>query len=119
MELPTLDGLVKAVGISPTLLEQKCSDEHLKAISLFLDWRRVAPHLELDETDINDIESKKTDSEKRLATLQKWKLKYSYLATYKVLVEALRKVGCADHAERVCQLLKPHVHTDPHTKGLQ
>ena len=116
MELPTLDGLVKAAGISPTLLEQKCSDEHLKATSFFLDWRRVAPHLELDET---DIESKKTEPEKRLATLQQWKMKYGYLATYKALVEVLLKVQYADHAEKVCQLLKPHVHADPHAKGLQ
>ena len=113
---PTLDGLLKEVGIPMSLLEQRCSDDHLTSISLFLYWRKVAPHLGLDETDIEEIDSKKIEPEKRLEMLQKWKMKKSYLATFKVLVEALLKVGCADHAERVCRLLQPQMHTD---EGLQ
>ena len=79
--------------------------------SLFLDWRRVAPHLGLDKTDIEEIESKKIESEKRLEMLQKWKLKYSYLATFKVLVQVLLKLRCAEHALKVCKLLHSQVHT--------
>ena len=106
-----MDGVLKKVGIPQTLLDQKCSDEHISSISLFLDWRRVAPHLGLKKPDIDEIESKKTDSEKRLETLQQWKMKYGYLATYEALVQVLLKVGNADHAERVCQLLQTQVHT--------
>ena len=111
MEPPTLDGLVKKLDIPLSLLDQECSDDHLKSISLYLDWRRVAPHLGLDMTDIEEIESKKTDFEKRLETLQKWKMQYSYLATFKALVQVLLKVRCADHALRVCKLLQPQEHT--------
>ena len=111
MEPPTLDGLVKKLGIPLSLLDQECSDDHLKSISLYLDWRRVARHLGLDMTDIEEIESKKTDFEKRLETLQKWQMKYAYMATYKALVEVLLKLGCAGHAVRVCQLLPPQGHT--------
>ena len=112
MEPPTLDGLVERVGIQPpSLLEQSCSDEHLNSISLFLDWRRVAPHLGLKQPDIEEIESKKTEPEKRLETLQKWKMKYGYCATYKALVQVLLKVENASHAERVCRLLQAQVHT--------
>ena len=111
MEPPTLHDLVKHADISPTLLDRECLDDHLTSISLFLDWRRVAPHLGLDKTDIEEVESKKTDSEKRLETLQKWKLKYSYLATFKVLVQVFLKVGSAEHALKVCKLLQSQVYT--------
>ena len=111
MEPPTLDDIVKKIGIHPTFLDRSCSDDHLTRISLFLDWRRVAPHLRLKRPDIDEIESKKTEPEKRLETLQKWKMKYGSNATFKVLVEVLLRVECADHAERVCQLLQPQAHT--------
>ena len=104
---PTLEELVKKVRISLDLLDQKCSDEHLKSISLFLDWRSVAPHLGLSERDIEDIEfEKKKESERRLKTLQMWKMKYGYKATLKKLAEVLLKVENADDAERVCCLLQ-------------
>ena len=108
-EPPTLQEMVEELRIPPFLLEQTCSDDHLKCISLFLDWRRVAPHLGLSETDIEEeIEfGKKTGSEKRLKTLQLWKGKFGYRAKYCDLVQVLLKVGNADHAERVCRLLQP------------
>ena len=106
MEPPTLEELVKKVGISLHLLDQKCSDDHLRSISLFLDWRSVAPHLGLSERDIEAIEfDKKTEDERRLAVLQKWKRKYGYKATLKRLVAVLLAVGNADDAEQVCCLL--------------
>ena len=114
MEPPTLDGLVKEVRIPPALLDQKCSDEHLKSISGFLDWRIVAPYMGLSETDIQDIDiDKRAEPEKRLKALQKWKMKYGYVATFKNLVQVLLKVGNADHAEEVCRLLQeqPQVQT--------
>ena len=111
MEPPTLDDLVERLNIPLGLLDQACSDDHFASISLYLDWRRVAPHLGLDKTDIAEIESKMTDSEKRLETLQKWQMKFAYKTTYRVLVQVLLKVGCAGHAERVCRLLQPQAHT--------
>ena len=104
---PTLEQLVKKVGISLDLLDQKCSDEHLRSISLFLDWRRVAPHLGLSERDIKNIEfEKRTETERRLKVLQMWKNKYSYEATLKNVTVALLAVGNADDAEQVCRLLQ-------------
>ena len=104
---PTLEELVKKVRISLDLLDQKCSDEHLKSISLFLDWRSVAPHLGLSERNIEDIEAdKKKESERRFKTLQTWRKKYGYKATLKKLAEALLSVENADDAERVCCLLQ-------------
>ena len=110
--LPTLEGILREVGISEVVLERKCSDEHLKSISLFLDWRSVAPHLGLSERDIEDIKSENTtESERRLKVLQVWKRKYGYAATLKKLVVALLKVENTLDAEQVCRLLKTHTDT--------
>ena len=110
MEPPTLEELVKKAGISVDLLDQPCSDEHLKSISLFLHWRNVTPHLGLSEVDIEDIKSGEgTEPERRLKALLKWKTKYSFKATLKILVEVLLMVGNADNAGRVCYLLKSQV----------
>ena len=106
MDPPTLAELLKEVGISPDLLDQKCSDVHLFSISSDLDWRTVAPHLGLDTTAISDIDCKKTEPEKRVETLQKWKKKFGFRAKIRMLVEKLLESGNADHAEKVCRLLK-------------
>ena len=93
--------------MSPKLLEQKCSDKHLKSISLFLDWRSVAPHLGLSERNIEAIEAeKRRESERRLVVLRKWKQKYGFKATLRNLAAVLLKVENADDAERVCALLQ-------------
>ena len=103
---PTLEELVKKVHISLDKLDEKCSDEHLKSISLFLDWRSVAPHLGLSERDIEDIETEnRRESERRLKVLQKWKMKYGYKANFKNLVAILLAVENADDAGQVCALL--------------
>ena len=107
MELSTLEGVVKEVRISLDLLEQKCSDEHLKSISLFLDWRSVAPHLGLSERDIEAIEvENRRELERSLKVLQKWKRMFGYTATFRKLVEAILVVRNAEDAEKVCRLLK-------------
>ena len=109
---PTLDDLLKELRITPTLLDQRCSNEHLNSFSLFLDWRRIAPFLGLSEMDIQEIETdKKTEAEKRLKTLQNWKRKFGYKAKFTLLVETLLDVGNAEDAEKVCRVLQPQVHT--------
>ena len=113
MEPPTLEEVVKKVGISQDQLDQTCSDEHLKSISLFLDWRNVAPHLGLSRIDIKDTESEnRTESERRLEVLQKWKTKYGFKATLKSLVMVLLTVGNAHDAEEVCRLLQLQAGTE-------
>ena len=103
----TLEELVKEVGVAPETLDKKCSDDHLRSISLFLDWQTVAPHLGLSEADQEEIESDgKKDSVKRLKTLMKWKAKFAFKATYGRLIKVLLTTGRADHAEEVCKLLK-------------
>ena len=106
MNPPTLAELVTEVGISSAILNRKCSDADLIRISKDLDWRTVAPHLGLNPTEIGDIDCKRTESEKRVETLQKWKKKLGFRANFRALVKTLMETGNADHAEKVCRSLK-------------
>ena len=107
-EKVTIDELVEAVGLLPEQLDQKCSDDHLNSLSQFLDWRRIAPHIGLNDTDQSDIERDgKDESERRLKALQKWKTRFGFKATYQKLVQAYLAIDNADHAERVCRVLTP------------
>ena len=108
---PTLKDLLDELRISPNLLDQTCSDEHLREISLFLDWRGVAPHLGLNERDIDHIESKRTEPVKSLETLQMWKRKYGFRAKFKMLLDVLMKIGNAEQAEKVCRILRAQVYS--------
>ena len=71
-------------GVPRAKLDQECSEEHVKDISLFLEsWETLAPHLNLKGTDIEEIDKdKRTEQEKRLKILQKWKERFIFLATY-------------------------------------
>ena len=111
------DMAVREVGVAPESLDKRCSDDHLRSVSLFLDWQTVAPHLGLSETDQEEIESDgKKNPAKRLKTLVKWKGKFAFKATYKSLIEVLLTTGKANHEEEVCKLLKGiTVHTEAAT----
>ena len=76
-------------------------------ISLFLaNWQTVAPLLGLTETDEEDVEEEENKTQdKRYKTLQRWKNKNLFKATYRVLVDVFLKLGRADLAEKVCRLL--------------
>ena len=102
----TFEELIAYVGISADELNKPCSDEHITSISLFLtNWQTVAPHLGLTETDEEDVEEEgKKMQDKRYKTLQRWKDKNLFKATYRVLVDVFLKLGKANLAE-VCRLL--------------
>ena len=104
----TLEELVKEVGVPPEKLNDSISDDHLRAIAIFLTaWRKVAAYLELSETDLEDIEQEEKDEHmKKLKALQKWKGKFGFKATYQKLVEVLLSLAMADVAEKVCRLLQ-------------
>ena len=72
-------------------------------ISRFLDWRRVTPYLGLDDIDLRQIDSKRTEHEKGPETLRLWKEKYGFKAKFKILVDALLRIGNAEQAEKVCK----------------
>ena len=103
----TFSELAKEFNISKANLNKRCADEHLKSISHFLDWRATAPHLGLSPTEIQDIEDEDRKSEvRRLKTLQRWNSKCCFKATYRKLIEVFLDMGRADHAEKLCIILR-------------
>ena len=96
----------RADKIPEGVLNKAVSDEHIIEISTFLEsWKLVGPHLDLSQGEIEAVERDgKTEAEKRLLTLQKWKQVLFFKATYKKLVEALLTVRRTDQAGKVCQI---------------
>jgi len=104
----TLEELLKEVSVHPEKLNESISDDHLHEIAILLtSWRTVATHLELSESDLDDVEREEKDEQmKKLKALQKWKGKIGFKATYRKLVEVLLSLAMADVAEKICLLLK-------------
>ena len=102
-----LEELLKEVGVCLEKLNESISDDHLHAIALFLtSWQTVASKLSLNEIDQDAIEREgKSEEDKKRKVLQKWKGKFAFKATYRMLVEAL-SLAKADVAEKACRLLK-------------
>ena len=104
----TLEELLKEVSVHPEKLNESISDDHLHEIAILLtSWRTVATHLELSESELDDVEREEKDEQmKKLKALQKWKRKIGFKATYRKLVEVLLSLAMADVAEKICLLLK-------------
>ena len=102
----TVEELKEYYKIPEGVLNKAVSDEHIIEISTFLEsWKLVGPHLDLSQGEIEAVERDgKTEAEKRLLTLQKWKQVLFFKATYKKLVEALLTVRRTDQAGKVCQI---------------
>ena len=96
------------VSVHPEKLNESVSDDHLRAIAIFLtSWRKVATYLGLSENDLGDVEQEgKDEQDKRIKVLQIWKGKFAFKATYRMLVEVLLQLAKADVAEKVLLLLK-------------
>ena len=104
----TLEELLEEVGVHPGKLNESISIDHLCEIALFLtSWRTVAIYLGLNQIDLDDIEQEgKDEQDKRLKALQIWKGKFSFKATYRMLVDVLLSLAMAHVAEKVLHLLQ-------------
>ena len=108
MAAVTLVDCVREFNVPVELLDKRVSDEHIRAVSRFLQWRKVAPYLMLDDPEIEAVElDGNNEEERRYKSLQTWKRKFAFKAVYKRLIEALLECGRADHAEKVFKLLAP------------
>ena len=103
----TVEELEQHYKIPEGVLNEEVSDEHIKEISTILDsWNLIASHLDLSKGEIEAVDkNRKTEEEKRLLMLQKWKQALFFKATYKKLLEALLTVRRADQAGKVCQMI--------------
>ena len=103
----TLDDCIQHFDLAAEDLDATCSDEHILSVSSLLDWKGVARYLKLTDSEVDAVDSDGRDEQdKRHKTLQKWKSKFAFKATYRNLIQALLDSGRGDHAEEVCKLLQ-------------
>ena len=96
----TLDELIEYLGIEEQVLNQRLMDNHLKEVASLLS--------KCEDTDIPLLKLSKRDFSSEstiLRSLQAWKRKYLFRATYKRLVEELLSCGNAELAEEVCNII--------------
>lgn len=92
--------------IPDSVLEQRCRDEHLCLLSLELNWREVAPFLQLTPMQIMDITVDcHCESERRIAALRVWMETFGDMATYGKLIGALLECRLRTQARNICQQL--------------
>ena len=89
------------------ILELECSSEMLPNLANFVvNWRVLSFHLKLTEAEIAAIdEDNHTVDEKRIGMLVKWRGRFAFRATYRVLVQALLDCGRVSDAVDMCKAL--------------
>ena len=96
------------VGLQPATLDTPVKESGFLSLASFVDpWRLVFFEL-LAATDISDVDAEnvgRSEQEKRVACLRKWKSRYGAEATYRVLVQSALKCGHVDNAEGICRQL--------------
>ncbi len=102
------------------LQEEDCnkpiSDSHLAKISQSIceKWRLLPSHLKMEPIVTKDIDREsKSEEEKRLEFLKRWKQERGLDATYKELINALLEIQCRRDAEKVCELLRKFLSAPP------
>ena len=98
--------LLKKFELTEELLGKQCSDDHLTAISRFVSWDTVGPHL-VSRQDMKDIRMNGRDEQdRRVLLINKWEDKGSE-ATYNAIVTAMLKAEKKKEAGVVLKLLRP------------
>ena len=94
-------------GVDQVKLDQPCRGKHLNKISgSIARWEELAPYLDLDEVEIEDIkEGHSSPKRRRQAMLGKWKEKNGTKATYRKLAKIFSSQGRRNLVEELCKIL--------------
>ena len=94
------------VGLLPETLDTPVKESAFLSIASFVDpWRLVFFEM-LTPTDITDVDAEnRSEQEKRVACLRKWKSMRGAEATYRVIIQSVVKCGHVDKAEAICRQL--------------
>ncbi len=108
MASPSVDDLLRLCGLSDEELNKEITRDRFHEIGpSLLEWRLLAPILNLTQLDVEDIEKDNRGEElKRNKFLSVWKRKQCEHATYRALVVALCKIERREDARKVCEVLK-------------
>ena len=100
--------IAERVGVRPEVLDTPVKESAFLSLASFVDpWRLVFFEL-LAPTDISDVDAEnvgRSEQEKRVASLRKWKSRYGAEATYRVIIQSVVKCGHVDKAEAMCRQL--------------
>lgn len=80
-------------------------DDLAEVSSNIADHEMLGPTLGLKADDMAAIHEKNSQDIQRLTVLTKWKQRFVWKATYRVLIEALLRRGRADCAQNMCEML--------------
>ena len=94
------------VGLSAEELSKPCDDRLFPLLANFVHpWRLIFSSL-LSEVDLDDIveeNQSRSEQEKRVAALRKWKARKGHEATYGAVLGAILDSGKVDQAELLCE----------------
>lgn len=109
MAEPGPERIAVQFGLDLTEIGRQFQDAHLPHVrDLIHPWRDTFCYL-LSPVDLDDIDTEnngRSEQEKRLACLRKWKTKHGAKATYYALIDALLQAKNVDGAEKLCVVLR-------------
>lgn len=109
MSSPSILEIAGRVDLPPKTLDTPVEESTFVTLGNFVDpWRLVFSDL-LAPTDISDVDTEnacRSEQEKRVACLRKWRSRKGVKATYRVIIQSVIKCGHVDYAEAICQLLR-------------
>ena len=104
----TLQDVASQAGLQQLdTLDQECSQQVLLNLAKHcVEWQLIGFHLELPKADIVAVDGDyRSIEEKRIGMLGRWKEKFAFKATYRVLIEALFSCGKASDAIEACKVI--------------
>ena len=110
----TLQDVATQAGIkSLDILDQECSQQVLLSLAKHcVDWQLIGFHLELMKADIVAVDGDyRSVGEERVGMLERWKEKFAFKATYRVLIAALLSCGKTSDAIEGCKAIVSSKHS--------
>ena len=97
-------GIAGRVGLRLETLDTPVTESAFLSLAIFVDPWRLVFHDLLAPTDISDVDAEnRSEQEKRVACLRKWKSRNGAEATYRVIVQSVVNCGHVDKAEAICK----------------
>ena len=102
----TVQDVAAQAGVGLNVLSKECSQTVLLDLAKFcVGWKLIGKRLNLTDADISSVDSDdRTEDEKRVGMLGKWKEK-CLTATYRELIEALLDNGNTCSAVEACKVI--------------
>lgn len=104
----TVEEIAAKADIKLSTLSKECSQNLLLNLAaVCIKWTLIGKRLGLTEADITAVDcDKRTEEEKRVGMLEKWKERFSFKATFKSLIKALLAEGMSKHAFDAAKIIR-------------